>query len=118
MMQKANNARVPGWTKVREYLRNAPDGFPWMQFSPCCENVIRTMPMLIHDENKVEDCDTDCEDHAPDSVRYGAVSLNLIPKVSLSPYGVQTIDRIFGREEDFAPISAIPIPGRSGYGVG
>lgn len=116
IMQKSNNARVPGWQKLREYLRPAQDGFPWLQFSPCCENAIRTIPMMIHDEHKVEDLDTDGEDHAPDSVRYGIVSLQTIPKVSLNPWGVQTIDRVFGDARELEPMSRPTVmPGRGGY---
>jgi phage terminase large subunit len=117
VMQQANNARVPGWQKMREYMRLAPDGFPWWQVDPSCENLIRTIPMMIHDEKHPEDLDTTAEDHAPDCARYGLVSLQTIPKVILSPHGVQTLDRIFGNQEEEAPISKIPIAGRSGYGV-
>lgn len=64
IMQKANNARVPGWLKVREYLRLAPDGFPWFQISPSCEYLIETLPALLHDEHRPEDLDSSGEDHA------------------------------------------------------
>lgn len=116
VMQKANNARVPGWQKCREYLRLAPDGKPWVQFSPSCENSIRTIPMMIHDEVKPEDLDTDGEDHAADAFRYGAVGLKLIPKTILSPHGVLSLDRVYLGQQEEVPISVFPIPGRSGYG--
>ena len=63
-MTKANNARIPGWQKCREYLKKAPDGLPWLQVSPSCKNFIRTVPAQVHDEKKVEDLDTTGEDHA------------------------------------------------------
>ena len=116
IMHKANNARVPGWTKLREYLRVAPDGLPWLQFDPSCEKIIETLPMMIHDDTKPEDLDTGAEDHACDSIRYGIVSMNTVPKTVLSPYGVSTMDRIFGEAQEFQPVSAMGIPGRSGYG--
>ena len=36
-----------------------------------CANLIRTLPALIYDDHKVEDVDTDGEDHAADALRYG-----------------------------------------------
>lgn len=62
-MRKANNARVPGWMKLRQYLAKAPDGIPWLQISPVCKDTIRTVPALVHDEHKPEDLDGDGEDH-------------------------------------------------------
>jgi len=62
-MQKANNARVPGWMKMREYMMLAPDGRPWMQVSPDCHNLIRTIPGMIHSDKKPEDMSERGEDH-------------------------------------------------------
>jgi len=39
-----------------------------------CPNLVRTLPQLVHDEGKPEDVNTDGEDHAPDSLRYGLMS--------------------------------------------
>jgi hypothetical protein len=39
-----------------------------------CPNLVRTLLALVHDERKVEDCDTDGEDHAADAFRYGLMS--------------------------------------------
>jgi hypothetical protein len=60
---KANNARVAGWTKMREYMMMAPDGLPWWQISPACVNLIRTLPDMIYDDVHVEDMNSDGEDH-------------------------------------------------------
>jgi hypothetical protein len=71
------NFRVTGWRVVREFLQ------PYEQegkqvarlaiFSNCV-NLIRTLPTLIHDETDPEDVDDACEDHGPESIRYGAIS--------------------------------------------
>lgn len=115
-MEKANNARVPGWLKVREYLSPAPDGKPWVQISPVCENLIRTLPMLVHDEKKPEDVDPACEDHAPEAMRYGAVTLREVPRSVSSPYATD-YERIFGIQgEDNGRYQSIPIQGHGGYG--
>jgi len=39
-----------------------------------CKHLLRTLPMLQHDENNPEDLDTTAEDHAADALRYGVMS--------------------------------------------
>lgn len=69
-IQPANNDRIAGWELMHKWLSIAPDGLPYWLITENCRNLIRTLPELIHDENKVEDVDTDGEDHAPDAQRY------------------------------------------------
>ncbi len=73
-MEMADNRRVIGWTRVREYLSFLSDGLPAWQCFTNCQNLIRTLPELIHDSRHVEDVDGDCEDHAAESLRYGLMS--------------------------------------------
>ena len=73
-LEIADNRRVIGWTRVREYLKIAPDGLPFWQCTSNCTNLIRTLPELIHDPRDVEDVDDKCEDHAPEALRYGLMS--------------------------------------------
>ena len=117
LLKKANNARVPGWLKLRQFLSKAPDGFPWLQVSPKCENLIRTLPALIHDEDRPEDLDGDGEDHAADSLRYGVVDIHDLPKNILSPHK-PFLDSIFDDDKKPSPrVSFIPSgKGRGGYG--
>jgi len=78
----ADNTRVAGWNQIRERLTGIdadPDvnngvGIPMLVISTRCPNLIRTLPALQHDDNDPEDCDTEGEDHAPDALRYGAMS--------------------------------------------
>lgn len=114
-MEKANNARVAGWLKVREYLSPAPDGRPWVQVSPVCENLIRTLPMLVHDDKKPEDVDPDCEDHAGESMRYGATRLREVPRTISSPY-TSDYEKIFGIDGDRRKFQEIPHKSHGGYG--
>lgn len=72
-LRKADDDRVNGWTRVREYLADAPDGKPYWQIFSNCVNLIRTLPALIHDDHRVEDVG-DGEDHAADSCRYALMS--------------------------------------------
>lgn len=73
-LHKAKNARVAGWSRVREYLRIVEDdrGKPasGLHIFENCHNLIRTLPMLVRDQKNPEDCNTDGEDHAPDALRY------------------------------------------------
>jgi len=71
---KADNARIPGWQRVRENLAIAPDGKPYLQIFENCVNLIRTLPLLSFDTFKVEDVSDKCEDHAPEALRYGLMS--------------------------------------------
>jgi len=71
---KADNTRIPGWQRVREYLALADDGKPNLQIFETCRNLIRTLPLLTFDERFVEDVSGKCEAHAPEALRYGLMS--------------------------------------------
>jgi hypothetical protein len=64
---------------VRARLRgDLPDekGPPMLFFTMACEDAIRTLAALQHDdvESKFEDAETEGEDHPPDGIRYGCMS--------------------------------------------
>jgi len=71
---RADNARIPGWQRVREYLSEGDCGLPKLLIFRNCENLIRTLPALTFDEHFVEDVGSHCEDHAPEALRYGLMS--------------------------------------------
>jgi hypothetical protein len=77
--RRADNSRVAqvgrmgGWDQLRARLRGF-DGKPQIYFFPNCEHTIRTLPALQHDAHKIEDVDTNAEDHAGDTVRYLVMS--------------------------------------------
>jgi phage terminase large subunit len=73
-MVQADNERLLGLARVREYLSLAPDGKPYLQFFRNCTNTIETIPALSYDEHQVEDVDSDLADHAYDCVRYFCMS--------------------------------------------
>ncbi len=69
----ADNTRVAGWQRVRDYLAISPDGLPrWQCFSDCV-NLIRTLPAMQYSKLNREDA-ADGEDHAPEALRYGLMS--------------------------------------------
>ena len=81
---KANHDRVPGWRALREYLQpHDEEGkqVAGLRMFSTCANLIRTLPALIHDQHDPEDVSDKCEDHGPESVRYGIMSR---PPVSIT----------------------------------
>lgn len=79
--RKANNARRDGWARVREYLRVDPrTKRPQMFVFTNCANLIRFLPMQVHDHRDPEDLDTRGEDHACDALRYLCMSRPLRTK--------------------------------------
>lgn len=75
----ASNRRVDGWSLMHQYLRWQENVTPRMLYFSNCEDSIRTIPTLVHDEIKPEDLDTDGEDHAADVDRYFLTSLHERP---------------------------------------
>jgi phage terminase large subunit len=73
-MVQADKDRVNGWQRVRHWLREAPDGKPWLMVTPDCPYAIRTFPAAVMDTHKPEDVDSDGEDHALDAIRYFCMS--------------------------------------------
>lgn len=78
--RRADNARVPqkgalgGWDQMRSRLiGEAPERPMLVCFSTCTQS-IRTIPVLQHDKDRLEDLDTDGEDHAADEWRYACMS--------------------------------------------
>jgi hypothetical protein len=67
----ANNDRIAGKNKWHEMLAPHKDGIPRLQIFENCSNLIRTLPNLPYDNKKVEDVDTEAEDHLYDAGRYG-----------------------------------------------
>jgi hypothetical protein len=62
---KADNSRILGWSRMREFMMDAPDGLPGGSIFDTCKNLVRTIPVMIHDKNRVEDVADGLEDHAP-----------------------------------------------------
>lgn len=69
----ADNKRKPGWEQLHHRLKGEA-GLPMLYVSETCEDTIRTLPVLQHDETDTEDLDTDGEDHAADETRYAMMS--------------------------------------------
>jgi hypothetical protein len=44
-----------GYSRLHDYARTAPDGFPWLVVSPRCTTVIRTLPTLTQSKTDREE---------------------------------------------------------------
>ena len=75
-LQPAANDRLAGWERVHTLLDWSEEVPPVLQVFNTCTNLIRTMPLLTKNPDKPEDVDNDpnLEDHAPDTLRYGAMA--------------------------------------------
>ncbi len=69
-LEPSDKNRVMGWDIVHSYLRYDDKHDPQIKIMDNCVNLIRTLPVLIHDEKNPDDVDSDGEDHAADEVRY------------------------------------------------
>lgn len=76
-LEPGGNDRVSGWQELKWRLswNDMTGKVPDIYFFSNCINAIRTIPSLIHDPSKPEDLNTDGEDHAADSIRYGIMRL-------------------------------------------
>lgn len=69
-LKQGTRNRVGRVATLHNWLSLAPDGLPYLLFTEDCIHTIRTVPALIYDESKVEDVDTEGEDHLYDALTY------------------------------------------------
>lgn len=71
---RVSNDRVNGWQRVHEAFAACPHTDhaprPWLAIHPRCKYLIRTLPLMVQNENNPEDLDSDSDDHACDALRY------------------------------------------------
>jgi hypothetical protein len=70
LLKAASKERIGGWENLHNWLSIAPDGIPYWQVCESCFETIKSITSLVHDDNKVEDVDTEGNDHAADAERY------------------------------------------------
>lgn len=80
-MKPGTKNRIGRVATLHNWLSLAPDGIPYCLFTENCINMIRTIPALIYDEQRVEDVDTQSEDHLYDAVTYMLTYLKFISVV-------------------------------------
>lgn len=77
---KGINDRIAGWMQVHERLRFDENGKAMMYIFDTCKDSIRTIPLMMYDEHKPEDLDSDLEDHAVDEIRYFCMMRPIAPR--------------------------------------
>lgn len=80
----ADNSRVQGWQQMYDRMKwqEVDHGEPMLFVVETCTDWWRTVPALMHDENKLEDVDSRMEDHAGDDSRYACMGrpVSRVPK--------------------------------------
>jgi len=71
--------RIGRVATLHNWLSLAPDGLPYLLITESCSYLIKTIPMLVYDEYKVEDVDSNLDDHGYDSLTYGLSAVKFIP---------------------------------------
>ena len=79
--EKGINDRIPGWMQIHERLKFDEQGQAMLYFFEHCKHTIRTLPLMMFDEHKPEDLDTDGEDHICDSLRYFCMMRPVKPRM-------------------------------------
>ena len=77
---KGINDRIPGWMQIHERMKFDEYGKAMLYIFENCKDTIRVIPLMMYDEHKPEDLDTDLEDHILDSLRYFCMSRPLAPR--------------------------------------
>lgn len=83
--EPSDSARLAGKMQMHYRLRFDEMGLPMFYVCKECEAFIRTFPLLLYDEKKTEDIDTELEDHEYDAVRYVAMDHPLNPAPVMLP---------------------------------
>lgn len=82
--READNSRIQGWQQMYDRLKwqEIDDGQPMLYVTEDCRDWWRTVPMLLHDEHRLEDVDSRMEDHAGDDTRYACMArpVSRVPK--------------------------------------
>lgn len=83
--QKGDHERLAGWMQCHYRLSFDDNGYPMFYVFKNCKGFIRTIPLLMYDEHKPEDIDTDGEDHIADEWRYLLMSRPIKPRQAIKP---------------------------------
>ena len=78
---KGVNDRIAGWMQMHERFKFDENGKAMYYIFDTCKHAIRTIPLMMYDEHKPEDLDTDLEDHIPDEIRYFCMMRPIAPRI-------------------------------------
>ena len=91
---RGDNDRMSGKRKIDRLLELLPDGQPGLLIMKNCPHLIEQLGGLARDKHRVEDVDTDQEDHAYDTLRYGLTSQRAQMKQAVRKREVSGLERI------------------------
>ena len=98
--QPADNRRIAqlgaigGWDMMRHRLIGNDSGQAMLYVFDSCVDFIRTVPVLQHDPDRIEDVDTDAEDHVADEARYACMSRPWIKEAPKKPKPMTTLQDV------------------------
>lgn len=75
-----DNERIAGKMQIHHRLAFDERGVPMLYVFKTCRDFIRTLPALTYDVNRVEDINTDGEDHIYDETRYMCMYKPIYPE--------------------------------------
>jgi len=106
LLKPGTKNRISRWATMHNWLSIAPDGLPYWVITRNCINLIRTIPLMIYDEHKKDDIDSEAEDHAVDETSYFLTQVKFIEALGSIKRGqgirAKTIERI----QRFKPMRA------------
>ena len=83
--EPGDHERIAGWMQCHYRLQFDEQGYARMYVFENCKGFIRTIPLMMYDEHKVEDLDTSLEDHIADEWRYMCMARPIQPIVPIEP---------------------------------
>lgn len=111
LFTRGDHKRLPGWMQVHYRLAFDGNGYPMMYFFSNCKAIIRCMPLMMFDDNRPEDLDTDGEDHCLDDCRYLCMSRPIKPRAAAErdPYLDNPLfTQLDIPKSDLSPVEAVP----------
>ena len=85
LFSPGDHKRIPGWMQCHYRMQFDEEGYPRMYVLDTCKDFIRTIPLLQYDDHKVEDVDTEGEDHIADEWRYFCMMRPVQPMEAKKP---------------------------------
>lgn len=108
--EPGDHNRIAGLMQCHYRLHMDEQGIPMFYVFNTCKEFIRCIPALIYDEKKVEDIDTEMEDHNYDEWRYVCMDYPLNPEVLIHE------KKVIGTDGQFDPLQMMtPKYGRYDY---
>ncbi len=99
IFRPGDNTRLPGKLQLHQRMIFDADGLPKIYIFNTCKEWIRTVPNLPYSTTKVEDVDTQAEDHIYDETRYFLMSRPVTPKKEVEAFNNLPLDPY--REEEY-----------------